>query len=166
MDLSWLISAVMGAIGGSAAVLGLARWLGDRWLGRILEKEKAKYARELEGLKAGFAQELEHYRAELDRLTFVTRAHFDTEFTAMKEVSQCLSAVKIAVRKLYPIEIQVPGVIDIDRAKQVAELQSANEKFREKLEEWAVFLEPKLYDEFDHCHAGAEAMQCAPKKEA
>jgi hypothetical protein len=129
----------------------------------MLEKEKAKYAKEIENLRSGFAQDLEHYRAQLDRSIFVTRAHFETEFTAMKEVSQCLSAVKIAVRGLYPIEFRAPGIIDIERGKQVAELQSANQKFREKLEEWAVFLEPALYDEFDHCQAGAEAL-CGEEK--
>jgi len=52
MDWSRLIGGVCGAIGGTAAVTGLARWFGDVWLGRLLEKEKAKYARELESVKA------------------------------------------------------------------------------------------------------------------
>lgn len=124
MDFSFLVGGVSGAICGSAAATGLARWLGERWLGKLLEQEKAKYARELESLKADFAQELEHYRAQLDRSIFVTRAQFETEFTAMKEVSQCLSSVKIAVRNLYPIEFRVSDIVDIDRAKQIAELQN------------------------------------------
>jgi hypothetical protein len=83
------------------ALAGLSHWLGDRWLGRLLEKEKAKYAHELATLQAGFAQELARYHAQLDRSTFVTRAHFETEYTAMKKVSQSLSVVKLAVRDLY-----------------------------------------------------------------
>src|ERR1700676_2246492 len=84
-----------GAVGGTTAVFGLSRWLGDVWLGRLLEKEKAKYAEAIEKLRAAFAQELERYRAQLDRSIFVTRAHFETEYTAMKEVSKSLAEVKI-----------------------------------------------------------------------
>jgi hypothetical protein len=36
-------------------------------------------------------------------------------------------------------------------------LEEASRKYQEKLEEWAVFLEPALYDEFEHCHAGVDA---------
>jgi hypothetical protein len=72
MDSSLLISGLCGAVGGSAAVAGLSRWLGDAWLGRMLEKEKAKYAKEIENLRSGFAQDLEHYRAQLDRSIFVS----------------------------------------------------------------------------------------------
>jgi hypothetical protein len=158
--LTAVISIISGAVGGSAAVSGLARWLGDRWLGKLLEKEKAEYAGELERIKKEFAQELEHYRARLDRSTFVTRAHFETEFTAMKDVSQSLSGVKLLLLDLYPIEVRP---VNPKRDDLIAELESANQKFREKLEEWAVFLEPKLYVEFDHCYAAAHAL-CREEK--
>ena len=56
MDWSALLRAVElifgGALGGTVGVFGLSRWLGDAWLGRILDKEKAKYAKEIEKLKA------------------------------------------------------------------------------------------------------------------
>jgi hypothetical protein len=145
-----------GALGGSVTVLGLSRWLGEVWLGRLLEKEKARYAKEIEKLKATFAQDLEHYRAQLDRSVFVTRAHFETEFAAMKEVSQCLSQVKIIFLKLHPIEAGV-RMTDAERIQNIDLLKKANDEYHEKLEEWAVFLEPALYDEFDHCFAGADA---------
>jgi len=160
MDSSLLLNAVEvvfgGALGGTAAVFGLSHWLGEVWLGRILEKEKAKYAKEIESLKAGFAQELEHYRAQLDRSIFVTRAHFETEFTAMKEVSQCLSEVKVAFLKLHPVQAGTT-MSDAERTQSIDSLQKATDKYHEKLEEWAVFLEPALYDEFDRCYGAAEA---------
>jgi hypothetical protein len=92
-----------GAIGGSAAILGLSRWLGNVWLGRLLEKEKAKYAEETEKLKAEFAKELEHYRAQLDRSTFVTRAHFETELEAYKQVFEGLGEVRLAIAGTRPM---------------------------------------------------------------
>ena len=107
MDWSSFLNAVEvivgGAVGGTATVTFLSRYLGEAWLGRILEKEKARYAKEIENLKAEFAKELEHYRAQLDRSTFVTRAHFETEFTAMKEVSQCLSQGKRRIQTVCTV---------------------------------------------------------------
>src|SRR6266849_9943656 len=97
-----------GAIGGSATVYGLSRWLGDVWLGRLLEKEKAKYAREIEQLKAGFAQELEHYRAQLERSIFVTRVHFETEFEAYKTVFAKLAEMRLRFGELRPSMNIVP----------------------------------------------------------
>jgi hypothetical protein len=145
-----------GALGGTATVFGLSRWLGEVWLGRILEKEKAKYAKEVEKLKAGLAQELERYRTELDRSIFVTRAQFETEFAAMKQVSQALSGVKVAFLSLHPLDANV-RLMDAERTKRIDWLKRASDKYLEKLEEWAVFLEPPLYDEFDHAYAAADA---------
>lgn len=157
MDLSALLEGLFGgAVGGTMIVLGLSRWLGDVWLGRLLEKEKAKYAEATEKLKAAFAQELERYRAQLDRSIFVTRAHFETEFTAMKEVSQALSEVKIAFVSLHPLDASV-RITDAERSERIDWLERANDKYLKKLEEWAVFLELPLYDEFDHAYAGADA---------
>lgn len=144
---------VGGALGGAAALFGIFRWFGDALLGRMLEKEKAKYAKEIEQLKSGFAQELEHYRAQLDRSVFVTRAHFETEFKAMKEVSQRLSDVKVVWLKLHPIQF---GRSDVDFNEEIESLRKATEAFHEKLEEWAVFIEPDLYDEFNRCYIGAD----------
>jgi hypothetical protein len=156
---SWMDTAKVifgGAAGGIATVTFLSRYLGDKWLGHILEKEKAEYAKQLAMLTAGFSQELEHYRAQLDRSIFVSRTHFETEYTAMKEVSQCLSEVKVTFLRLHPIEAGTE-LIDAERTQGIASLETATSKYHEKLEEWAVFLEPALYDEFEHCYAGADA---------
>ncbi len=92
-----------GAVGGSAAVVGLSRWLGDVWLARFVERERAKYQREIEELKAHFAQEIERYRAKLDRSIFVTRAHFETELAAYKKVFEGLGEVRLAISGTRPM---------------------------------------------------------------
>jgi hypothetical protein len=143
MDLpSWLSGAVSGALCAPIAVAGLARRFGDYWLGRLLEKEKTKYAKEMEHMKANFSQELERYRPQLDRSIFVTRAHFETEFTAMKEISQQLSQVKISFLKLHPIEYG-PEMTDAERVQNVESLDRAIERFHEKLQDWTVLLPAK-----------------------
>jgi hypothetical protein len=144
MDINWLKwigQVAVGFLGGAAAYFALPKLLGDWWL----EKIKADHAKKLEALKAS-----------IEKSTFVTRAHFDTEFAAMKEVSQCLAQVKISYRRLNPLEAgkELTG----DALKQcVREFGEANDKFLTKLEEYGVFLTPEIYDEFNHCHIGADA---------
>jgi hypothetical protein len=151
--MGWLTivgSVVGGALGGSAAVFGLSRFLGDLWL----EKQKARYSKELEEFRDSLHQQQARMQAEIDRSVFVTRAHFETEFLAMKEVSQCLAEIKIVYRLLNPSDAskRVPSQ---EHVQNVARLSAANDAFLERLEAWAAFLEPDLYDEFDHCHIGA-----------
>ncbi|PYP82157.1 MAG: hypothetical protein DMG65_26990 [Candidatus Angelobacter sp. Gp1-AA117] len=142
MDISWLKWIGQGAIGflgGVAAYFALPKLLGDWWL----EKIKASHAKKLESLKTA-----------LEKSTFVTKAHFETEFAAMKEVSQCLAQVKILYRRLNPLEIgkELTG----DALKRcITEFGEANDKFLVKLEEYGVFLTPAIYDEFERCHVAA-----------
>lgn len=144
MDIHWLKwagQAVIGFLGGVAAYFALPKLLGDWWL----EKIKADHAKKLEALKNS-----------LEKSTFVTRAHFETEFAAMKEVSQCLAQVKILYRRLNPTEAGKELMGDA-LEKCVNELGEANDKLLTKLEEYGVFLTPQIYDEFERCHIGASA---------
>jgi hypothetical protein len=85
---------------------------------------------------------------------FVTHAHFETEYSAMKEVSQRLAEVKIAVLTLHPADAR-EKMSPTERTQRIAELKDASETYRAKLQERAVFIEPHLYDKFEHCYIGA-----------
>jgi hypothetical protein len=51
-----LLKLILASFGGAAiALIGLSKWLGKVWANKILEKEKAKHARELEGYKSELA---------------------------------------------------------------------------------------------------------------
>jgi hypothetical protein len=133
------------------SVAWLLRYGGDFFL----EHTKAKWNRELEAFKDKLNAEQRRYQAQLDRSIFVSRAHFDTEFQAIKEVHQCLSEVKIPFRNLNPLNsATVP--FGQESADLVMRLQGANNRFLAKLEEWGVFLEPTQYDELKRCYDAAE----------
>jgi len=152
MSIWQIVGTVFGSLVVSLGGVGiLFRYFGDYLLGRT----KAKWDSELEGFKDYLNTKQRQYQAELDRSIFVTRAHFDTEFQAIKEVHQCLSEVKIPFRKLFPISASVV-VTDAETAALVERLIDANNKFVSKLEEWGVFLEPAQYDEFKRCNDAVE----------
>jgi len=136
-----------GLIGGVGGGVGLSHF----WL----ERTKAKWNKELEALKDKLSAEQRRYQAQLDRSIFVSRAHFDTEFQAIKEVHQCLSGVKIPFSILNPLNAATV-LTDAASADLMTRLQDANTKFLAKLEEWGVFLEPDIYDEFHRCYLGAD----------
>jgi hypothetical protein len=110
----------------------------------------------LEEFRDNLQKEQRRMQAEIDRAVFVTRAQFETEFLAMKEVSQCLAEVKLAFRRLNPLEAG-REMTETQRAQNTTRLGEANDKYLAKLEEWGVFLDPTLYDDFEHCHIGADA---------
>ena len=67
-------------------------------------------------------------------------AQFETEFTAMKQVAQSLSDVKVIWLKLHPIQFGRNDIaLDVDEGIEL--LRKATEAFHEKLEEWALFIE-------------------------
>lgn len=61
MKWQWLYSMLGGLVGGGGGVLLLWRWLGDLLAAKAIEKERARYGKEIEDLKAKYQQELERY---------------------------------------------------------------------------------------------------------
>jgi hypothetical protein len=52
-----VVSVLVSLGGGGAIVLGLSNWLGKIWAERLMEKEKARYQKELENFKAQLNRE-------------------------------------------------------------------------------------------------------------
>lgn len=122
-------SLVAGALGGLGTVYGLSKWLGSLWL----ERQKSQYAKELEGVKTQYATELEIFRDDLqqkqkriqaviDKSIFVTRAHFETEFAAMKELFSCLADVQLTMNTLRPS-------VDIKPSKKEEQMRQLSQQY-------------------------------------
>jgi len=62
-------AAIIAAFGSSAVILvACSSWLGKVWASRILEQDRAKYARELQALRGEASEQLAHLTARLDTL--------------------------------------------------------------------------------------------------
>ena len=81
-DIFKLLVAVLVSIGGAGAIiLGLSSWLGKIWANKLMEKDKSKYAKELERLKSDFTQDTEKYKIQLKKSEFF----FQEQYKAANE---------------------------------------------------------------------------------
>lgn len=168
IELTQIVGTVVGgAIGGTAAVAGLSKWLGEVWLGRILTKEKAQYDQQLEQLKAGYEIKLEQYkdaldrsknllRAQIDGFVFVTRAHFESEFSAYKEIFENLGEVRLLMPAMHP-QIEVTHESDTSEEKlkrllaNLKQLEEAHNKAVRTVEYRGPFYPEDILDRLSKC---------------
>lgn len=146
-----LESLAVGLVGGLGGGAALWKFVTDTWL----EKRKAEWNKELEALKDGLAAQQKRLQARLDSSLFVTRAHFEVELNAMREVHQCLAEVKVAFRALNPLNSR-DEKHDEEKSRLIETLRIATARYLAKVEEWGAFLDTSLYDSFERCYYGAD----------
>ncbi len=77
-----LAGAILASLGVSTAIVfGFSSWLGKIWASKLMEKDKAEHARELERLRNSFVQETESYKIKLKKSEYL----FEKEFAAASE---------------------------------------------------------------------------------
>ena len=112
-----------GATGGLFVIYGLSCWLGNVWKGKIIERVQQDNRRELEAMKSEMQASVDKANRLLDagisKAILVTRTHFETEFTAYKEIFAALSDVKNFLHATRPVFI-IAG--EEDRTKDKADL--------------------------------------------
>jgi len=95
-----------GAAGSLVVVYGLNRWLGKVWKDKIIETVKQDNRVELEAVKSEMQVSVDRANHLLDagisKAILVTRTHFETEFTAYKEIFAALSDVKNCLHAVRP----------------------------------------------------------------
>jgi len=134
MGLQTLATGILGGIGGGSALFAL---FGKAMIGRL----EAKWNRELTAFKDRLDAQQRHLQTQLDSSLFVTRAHFEVELNAMREVHQLMAEVKVAFQALHPYKLSDERHGE-ERAALVDKLRNSTEK--------------SLYDSFEHCYYGAD----------
>lgn len=154
---SWAIlkTFLVGALGGTTAFFALFRFIGQWWIERV----KSRYSKELETWKDTLGRQQKLIQATIDRSVFVTQAHFETEFAAMKELFSYLSDVRLTMNTLRPQF----GTSNPDKAEQMKVLTERYNAFSDafnKLVKHQDSLSPfysiELYTASDKCTAAAQ----------
>ena len=101
LALEWLGAIVISVGGTSAIVIGLAKWFGDRLANKLLEKDKAKYQEELEGLKTKYQTELETKKTELEKSKSMFLRYSEHQFNLYNELWKSLCDLKHIGEELW-----------------------------------------------------------------
>ncbi|TRX35851.1 hypothetical protein FNW52_10195 [Flavobacterium sp. ZT3R18] len=99
--LEWL-GAIIVSIGGASAILiALAKWFGERFANKLLEKDKAKYQETLEGLKSKYQTELEIKKTDLEKSKTLFLRYSEHQFTLYNELWKSLCDLRNIGEELW-----------------------------------------------------------------
>jgi hypothetical protein len=163
MDSNTLLTSLLS--GGTAGAVVSAIWghISKLLLQRREEKSKERLASIEAELKANFAKieadlklSQNLLQARIDRSVFVTKAHFDTEFEAIKQVFSYLSGVHLAMNGLRPMMTVEPTDESFDdrMARLLPRLASAQDAYNKLLLESEAklpFYPTELYKAVEDC---------------
>lgn len=99
--LEWLGAIVVSVGGTSAIVIALAKWFGDRLANKLLEKDKAKYKEELEGLKTKYQTELETKKTQLEKSKTIFLRYSEHQFNLYNDLWKSLCDLKHIGEELW-----------------------------------------------------------------
>jgi hypothetical protein len=127
---------------------------------RMLANLKARNEEELEKLRLRHAQSLAFYQHEIDKTILVTKVHFETEFSALKETFQRLSEVRLTLVGIRPrISITSESETREDRLRGLFErLGKLIEAYNELIattENLMPFYPKQMYEYFEECTRAA-----------
>lgn len=151
MDINW--GTVITSLVANAALLGTFwKTLSDRLLANLT----AKNDQELERFKLAHAQALAGYQHQLDKTILVTRVHFETEFSALKESFQKLAQVRLTMAGVRPIqgftqdgETKENKLTDL--FERLAQLKNAYNELVATTENLKPFYPAEIYAYFEEC---------------
>jgi len=153
MDINTVVGSVIGSvIVSSGTVAGIARFMRDRWMERV----KAQYGTDLESFKSSLTSEQNRLQARIDRSVFVSRAQFDTEFNAMKDIFRFLTETRLSMEPIRPMfGYSNAKETDEDKFKrlssQVADLVEHFNELSSQMEALSPFYPRELYEKLVEC---------------
>lgn len=104
MDLLEIVKLLLASFGGATvAIVALTKWLGNLWANKILEKEKAKYIKELEGEKAKYNIELEMHKNQLEIMRATLSRYGESQFSLYNALWGSLQDLKLVGDSLWEI---------------------------------------------------------------
>jgi hypothetical protein len=155
MTINW--ETVLASIAASGISVGaLLRLFWGALSERMLAGLKAKHEKELEALKQEHAHLLARYQHELDKTILVTKVHFETEFSALKEAFQKLAEVRLTFAGIRPfMSVARAGETREDKLKALSErldkLISAYNGLIATTENLRPFYPKEVYEYIEEC---------------
>jgi len=144
------LTAAFGASVGVAALIlrALSGWLGKVWANRILEQDRARYAKEIEEFRQKGQAVLERLRTRSERELLIHRVQFEKEFEVYVKLWSGLVDLVAATSSLRPAIDHVDTSKTEDQIKQerLDELSKAYGTFKEIVHRYRPFYAPEVHD--------------------
>lgn len=159
MAVNW--GTVITSVFANVAVIGgLLKVFWQNLTDRMLAKLKARNDQELEKLRLTHAQSLAFYQHEFDKTILVTKVHFETEFSALKEAFQRLAEVRLTMAGIRPFMSVAPaGETREDKLKGLFErlekLIAAYNALIATTENLRPFYPKEIYEYIEECSRAA-----------
>ena len=158
------IAALVVSVGGAGAIIAfVAKYAADYFAERMLRKYDAKLNKDLEHYKHELELETEKYRRKSERLTYVTKKQFETEFSAYQALFDNLFDFATRTAELFPIFDQLPADKEEEKKlyiERYKEYCTAFNKFSEILEKNAPFIPEENYRMFVSLRTHAHELGC------
>jgi outer membrane murein-binding lipoprotein Lpp len=144
--------------GGVAGAVISALW--NHFSKRSLQRREEDFRAKLATLEHDFQRSQSQAQAQIERSIFVTRAHFETEFEAMKDIFGCLSEVQFAINAVRPmVSLEPAGESEDEKLERLSgrlkTLMAATDKMLTTSEAKAPFYTEDLYASISSCWRAA-----------
>lgn len=113
-NILFFVSSMIVSFGGAGAIIAaMSKWFGGIIANKLMQKNQAKYDKELELLKNENRKEIEHYKNELQIVCervkkqnaesiYVTEKQFDIEIALIQELTEKAFALEMRAKELFP----------------------------------------------------------------
>ena len=158
------VLAIIGSVGGAGVIiLGISSYIGKLWADRLLQKKAHEFDKELEEHKTGLSIITEKYKTEAERLTYISKVQFETEYNIYQKIFEALFDFTDSSSKLFPRLDSIP--IDLDEQKK--EYKRRYEFYCESFNPYsrtveinAPFIPKDIYDKFIELRKKAQGIAC------
>jgi len=109
-NLEEMIKTILLSMGGAGVVIvGLSSYLGKIWANRLMDKERAALAKDLELYKQELNIELQKFRNRSDKASYVSKALYDKEFEIYLTMWDHLVELSYKTYELFVLFDRVPA---------------------------------------------------------
>ena len=147
-----LAAAIIAGLGGGGAIVwALSSLIGKVWANKILEKEKAEYAKDIEYYKSELNKEVQRINAIQDKALYISKAQYDNEYHIYQEIWEKMNECILITKMLYPTFENRPVDKDECEKYQEEKLKRYRMVFKDYLliiDRFAPFYKKEFYDYF------------------
>lgn len=164
-DIAIIVSSIIVSVGGAGGIIvAISKWVGGIIANNIIQKNQAKYDKELEEFKADYQKEIEEYKSQLNiaceaikkkntESIYVTEKQFDIEIALIQELTEKAFALMLSATVLFPKSIALVPEKETEFRKKYDE-NIFNEEIETRhafikiLGKARTFIEEKFYEKY------------------